>query len=796
MANNVEDFLIRFVFEDKTAVKQLKSISSKYDSLTNRSKKRTKQEQQASKRKQSDNKKEIDQLKKKKNLLRDQIRIAEKLGIDTKGFKQTLAKAKKETTLDSRRLELQELISKERLDQQARAMKQAEADKRAEASKKAQLEAEKKKTKEAKEQARLEKERLDRETRRERLEFRKKAKMQRFTGSKAFQDLNSMSQSTAADFYRKAQKALNRETYAGELQFRQYERELRRTAAGMRQARRDAINLTTAQQGLRDSTRNAIRSYVSLFALMEGTTAINRVGQDFEGMRASMLASSGSANQAGKDLAFVRSEAVRLGLDLRDATDNFVKFQFAAKESMSQEDTRALFSGFSEFATALQLTPARYEKALTALQQMMNKEQVMAEELKNQLGEQAAGSIQVFARALNVTTRELFAMMERGELMASEVLPKVAKEFARTARDGGALAKAMETARVQQRRFVTGAQEASDTIFQGGFGKGLSDMFKELTDSLGESTKGMEGLGKVYKLFFDLVTQGAKVAIPILDSLFFVLGEISEVLNAVFVNDTATTLAGIAAVTLAIKRLDLVFKSFYARLFLTLGVLDEVFSFFVAGRVGMLEKLMGTDIALGETGFFKGLKEWFEGDDSNASVIERLAKGLAGLATAYAVWKGSMWGLHKAALAASRALWGMVGRDVAGGKGGKSKSPKSPRKTSALPKAALATMGIPAGIAGALWYMHEENSRRLSSGESLTGKFSSTRESIADYDSKALRRDIENARRMRQERISGGSNIQKQENTFHIKSTDPEGVAREVETYLNETWMKNSMGGS
>ncbi|QDP59456.1 MAG: hypothetical protein GOVbin4162_30 [Prokaryotic dsDNA virus sp.] len=776
MANNVEDFLIRFVFEDKQAVKQLKSISSKYDNLTTRSKKHAKQERQASKKKQSDNKKEIDQIKKKKNLLRDQIRIAEKLGINTKGFKQTLSRARKETTLDSRRLELQELISKERLDQQARAMKQLEIEKRATLEKQKQMEL----------------------ARREKIDFQKASKMDRFSGSKAFRDLNSMNQSAATDLYRKAQKALNRETYAGERQFREYERELRRTAAGMRKARRDAINLTTAQQGLKDSVRNSIRAYASLFALMEGTTAINRVGQDFEGMRASMLASSGGAVQAGKDLAFVRGEAVRLGLDLRDATDNFVKFQFAAKETMSQADTRALFTGFSEFATALQLTPARYEKALTALQQMMNKEQVMAEELKNQLGEQAAGSIQVFARALNVSTRELFAMMERGELMASEVLPMVAKEFSRTAREGGALAKAIETARIQQRRFTTGAQESADVIFQGGFGEGISNMFKELTDSLGESTKGMEGLGKVYKLFFDLVTQGAKIAIPILDSLFFVLGEISDVLNAIFVNDSTVTLAGIAAVTLAIKNLDRVFKSLYARLFLTLGILDEIFSFFVAGRIGVLEKLMGTDVALGDTAFFQSLKDWFEGGE-DATLLEKLLKGFAGLATAYGIWKGSMWGLQKAATAASKALWNVATGGMSGGrgtKGGKGGATRTPKGTRVLPKAALATTGLVGGIGAALWFMHEQNVGRIQKGESLVGKYSSTKELLPRYDSEALKRDIENARRLRNERMNGGGGIQRQENHFNIKSDSPEEVRREVQSYLEDTWLQNTVGGS
>lgn len=166
------------------------------------------------------------------------------------------------------------------------------------------------------------------------------------------------------------QKELAKGTKASTEAFKDQKAALARVAREYRKVNREALGLKTAQKGLTDSTRNMIRGYASLFAVFEGTTAINQVGQDFEGMRAAMLASSGTAEKAVEDLAFVRSEAVRLGLDLRDTTNAFVKLQFAAQGKMETSEVRELLSGFSEFATAMQVDKFRFEKSLLALTQI------------------------------------------------------------------------------------------------------------------------------------------------------------------------------------------------------------------------------------------------------------------------------------------------------------------------------------------------------------------------------------------------------------------------------------------
>lgn len=169
----------------------------------------------------------------------------------------------------------------------------------------------------------------------------------------------------------------------------QYRKEIqglvsRRDLAGLRDLRYEMTNVrqnmsryqkeirktNIAQKGLTDSTRNMIRSYASLYAIFEGTTAIKRVGQDFQGMEASMLAASGSSEAAAKDMMFINGIVDEMGLSLKDTTDAFVKFKFASKGKISQQEQEDLFSGLSMFGTALKVDDESMKRSQKALIQI------------------------------------------------------------------------------------------------------------------------------------------------------------------------------------------------------------------------------------------------------------------------------------------------------------------------------------------------------------------------------------------------------------------------------------------
>lgn len=393
---------------------------------------------------------------------------------------------------------------------------------------------------------------------------------------------------------------------------------------------RAMLGLQTIQYGLRDSTRHLIRSYASLYAVFMGTSAINSVGQDFQAMRAGMLAVSEDSAAVQENLSFISGEAKRLGLDLVQTSKAFVKLQAAAEGRAPDDKIKDAFTGIVEAGTVFQLSMDDTVGSIRAIQQMFSKEGIMAEEFKSQLGDRIPIAMRALEKSTGKTAKELIKMMEMGQLGADMIVP-FAEALGDIAKQGGALEEAMKSGRAQQARFVTGAQEAADVIYQSGFEEGISSMFHTLTEELSEGRKGLEGFGQVFKFVFETIGMTAKIVSPIIDSFMFVFGGLFSAINKI--NDvignnfitTLLTLGGVmfvlrkglsrllligmlfdktgdkaAKASKGVKVLGLTFKTVFRGMFFwvtaIVTALDEVFSMFSKDRVGLLEKyIFGED---------------------------------------------------------------------------------------------------------------------------------------------------------------------------------------------------------
>jgi tape measure domain-containing protein len=159
---------------------------------------------------------------------------------------------------------------------------------------------------------------------------------------------------------------------------------------------------------------------------------IERATTQMNNINATMRVATGSASAASRQIGFIREEAQRLGLFFPSVAKQMAQFAAAARSAnMTGGELRDIFTGISEASRAMGLTAPQAEGAMMALQQMMSKGKVSAEELRQQLGERMPGSIQIMASALDVTTSKLFEMMENGELLSDEVLPKFGRELQR-----------------------------------------------------------------------------------------------------------------------------------------------------------------------------------------------------------------------------------------------------------------------------------------------------------------------------------------------------------------------------
>lgn len=307
---------------------------------------------------------------------------------------------------------------------------------------------------------------------------------------------------------------LNRQFKSGALSAGQYRQSIQALERQFRSAQANAGGFGAALGDIRSQLMSAGAAY-GVFA---SGASVLRQGQFFQGMDATMTMVSDSSDEAAKRIQFLKDQSYRLGLDLKTASQGYVQMSVNSEGILDKSQNDELFKGFSEYATALQVDPVKYQRGITAIGQMMGKGQIMAEELKGQLAEGIPGSLQVFVKAsqeaFNDTTidvKKLMDMMKNGELKAAKVLPFVAKYFAEAARKGGALDKALNSNRVAMQQMQQTWVNFQNAVFEGGFGEQMTKVFRDLAtilDSNGDLAKNLgRFFGNVIEGFWDMVTE-------------------------------------------------------------------------------------------------------------------------------------------------------------------------------------------------------------------------------------------------------------------------------------------------
>ncbi|MBL5840852.1 tape measure protein [Enterobacter asburiae] len=282
--------------------------------------------------------------------------------------------------------------------------------------------------------------------------------------------------------------------------------ELAAMETGLRKANQNTLSLTDGLKNL----RSTLVSVTAAYGAFNAAASVVRTGQFFQGMEATMLMVSDNSEEAGKRMKFVRDQSYRLGLDLKVAAQGYTQMAIAADGVLSKSQNDELFKSFSEYATALQVDPVKYQRGITAIQQMMGKGQIMAEELKQQLAEGIPGSLQVFIKASQeafndstIDVTKMLDMMQKGELKAAKVLPFVAKYYSEAANKGGALQTALKGNRVAMQRLTLTWMDFQNKVFASGFGDSLTEAFNELSKILDSNGPLAQNLGQFFKGFTD-----------------------------------------------------------------------------------------------------------------------------------------------------------------------------------------------------------------------------------------------------------------------------------------------------
>lgn len=180
------------------------------------------------------------------------------------------------------------------------------------------------------------------------------------------------------------------------------------------------VGLKAAWQGLVD-----VKKWLDSFDEVFVDAAIG-----FEKMMNIIGFSSKTFAQAQSNIKMVRDEAIRLRTDLKQSMQGFSTLSAASMDTgLEGEGTQQIFKGLNQSGAAYGLNAEEQNRVFVATGQMMSKNTVSSEELKQQLGEVMPGAFQAGARASGKTTQEFQKLLETGQILAEDFLPKFAQQL-------------------------------------------------------------------------------------------------------------------------------------------------------------------------------------------------------------------------------------------------------------------------------------------------------------------------------------------------------------------------------
>lgn len=225
------------------------------------------------------------------------------------------------------------------------------------------------------------------------------------------------------------------------------------------------------------------------------------------------FANDNDLKKAADDYAFLREQAERLGQPLATITGSFGNLAAATKgTALSGAATKQIFLGVAEAATVLKLSADDTKGALLALQQMVSKGKVSAEEFRQQLGERVPVALEAGAKALGVTRTAFAKLLDNGEINSETFLPKFAEELRKLAKD--ALPAATQSFIASKNRLENAVLELRQNVGEGPLGTKLQESIDGVTKSLRDPNlvSGLQLLGVAFaKVAEFAVTMFAKV---------------------------------------------------------------------------------------------------------------------------------------------------------------------------------------------------------------------------------------------------------------------------------------------
>lgn len=307
-----------------------------------------------------------------------------------------------------------------------------------------------------------------------------------------------------------------------------------------------------AQGSIASASHRMAAMAASALAVREAIQALKATidtGVQFDSLKTQYAFGNGGDVRKGADeMAYASELAHRLGLELIGTTQGYAKLQASALgTNLAGQKTRDIFTAVASAGAVMGLSADAQAGALLALSQMMSKGTVQAEELKGQLGERLPGAFQIAAKAMNVTTGELQKMLENGQVVAEDFLPKFAAAL--QASVNGALPAAERSSRANLQRLENALTEFKLRIANSGLLDKVAEQLERLLDQIGAMADSGE-LDKLATQFADAFGSAVQFmadAAIVATRFASVIGPLAEGLAALVVGGRALAVIGAAA---------------------------------------------------------------------------------------------------------------------------------------------------------------------------------------------------------------------------------------------------------
>lgn len=252
-----------------------------------------------------------------------------------------------------------------------------------------------------------------------------------------------------------------------------------------------------AKSGPAAFLRPMLPTGMGLFNAVAGGYAFKELvntGREMMQLESMLKVVSGTQANFNDNLAFTKKLANELGIDIQNLTESYAKMYLAGSQLFDKKTLQDAFKGSQTYFRLLGMSQEKIKLSNKAIEQMMNKQRVNAEDLRGQLAEHAAGVLQFFAdAAAGGSVTKLTELMELGKVDVNAVVQamKLMGEYANASPE---LQKMLKMSTAEQGRFNNALKDFSKVLMESGLDEMLAEMFSGLSKLVGILTPFIKGL--------------------------------------------------------------------------------------------------------------------------------------------------------------------------------------------------------------------------------------------------------------------------------------------------------------